>query len=532
VLAVVLFAGFIRFRLLEMPLERDEGEYAYAGQLILQGIPPYELACNLKLPGTYYAYAVGMAIFGQTVSGIHLTLIVVNSLIIVFVFLLGRKLFGDEAGLVAGASYAAMSVSPAVLGLAAHANFFVILFALPATLLLWQAIKSNSKITLFFAALLYGLAFVMKQQGIWFGVFGGLAYLFSQFVESRLKKSSTSRNQIFAGMAQGALIFSLAAILPFAITCLYLESTGVFSKFWFWTFTYAREYVTAPSLSYGEDILTNHLDAASEQSLGLWLMAVAGVALGLCDRAFKRQTLFAISFWLFSFAATATGLYFRRHYFILVLPAFAILVGLAAVSAREFLNSKIKPLPARLFPLLLFAALLGWNIYCQAEILFKLSPDRACQQIYQENPFVEAPVVAKYIRAHASPGARLAVVGSEPEIYFYTKLHSATSYLYATDLMQAHPYATQMQREMINEIETNRPEYIVFVSYENSWCVQAGANQGIFDWFDKYMADFYDKVGLVETLPNGDLLALWDNDAKISDSAIEHHHLEVYRRKS
>ena len=24
-----------------MPLERDEGEYAYAGQLILQGIPPY-----------------------------------------------------------------------------------------------------------------------------------------------------------------------------------------------------------------------------------------------------------------------------------------------------------------------------------------------------------------------------------------------------------------------------------------------------------------------------------------------------------
>ena len=68
VFAVVLLSSLIRFRLLEMPLERDEGEYAYAGQLILQGIPPYELAWNLKLPGTYYAYAVGMAIFGQTVS--------------------------------------------------------------------------------------------------------------------------------------------------------------------------------------------------------------------------------------------------------------------------------------------------------------------------------------------------------------------------------------------------------------------------------------------------------------------------------
>jgi len=33
----------IRIRLLGIPLERDEGEYAYAGQLMLQGIPPYKL---------------------------------------------------------------------------------------------------------------------------------------------------------------------------------------------------------------------------------------------------------------------------------------------------------------------------------------------------------------------------------------------------------------------------------------------------------------------------------------------------------
>jgi len=34
------------------------GEYAYAGQLILQGVPPYKEAYNMKLPGTYAAYAV------------------------------------------------------------------------------------------------------------------------------------------------------------------------------------------------------------------------------------------------------------------------------------------------------------------------------------------------------------------------------------------------------------------------------------------------------------------------------------------
>ena len=39
-LLLILFGAFIRIRLMSIPLERDEGEFAYMGQLILQGIPP------------------------------------------------------------------------------------------------------------------------------------------------------------------------------------------------------------------------------------------------------------------------------------------------------------------------------------------------------------------------------------------------------------------------------------------------------------------------------------------------------------
>ena len=42
----------IRIQLLGIPLERDEGEYAYAGQPMLQGIAPYKLAYNMKFPET------------------------------------------------------------------------------------------------------------------------------------------------------------------------------------------------------------------------------------------------------------------------------------------------------------------------------------------------------------------------------------------------------------------------------------------------------------------------------------------------
>src|SRR5262249_28952673 len=74
----LLFIVGVRIRLLWVPLEGDEGEFAYAGQLILEGIPPYQLAYNVKLPGICAAYALVMAVFGQTPIGIHLGLLFVN----------------------------------------------------------------------------------------------------------------------------------------------------------------------------------------------------------------------------------------------------------------------------------------------------------------------------------------------------------------------------------------------------------------------------------------------------------------------
>src|SRR5947199_6714368 len=95
----------LRFHLRNIPLERDEGEYAYAGQLMLQGVPPYKLAYNMKFPGTYAAYAMIMSIFGQTVTGIHMGLLLINAATIALVFFLGRRLLNWTAGLAAAASY-------------------------------------------------------------------------------------------------------------------------------------------------------------------------------------------------------------------------------------------------------------------------------------------------------------------------------------------------------------------------------------------------------------------------------------------
>ena len=215
-----------------LPLERDEGEYAYAGQLILQGIPPYQLAYNMKLPGTYAAYALVLGIFGQTPAGIHAGLLLVNGATTILVFFLAARLLGSLAGVVSAASYAVLSTSSSVLGFAGHATHFVTLPAVAGVLLLLKAIETKRTWLYFWSGILVGLAFVMKQPGIFFVLFAGLYFLSSEW----------KRPLDWQGIITRGGMLSLGAILPFGVTCLILWKAGVFSKFWFWTFVYAREY--------------------------------------------------------------------------------------------------------------------------------------------------------------------------------------------------------------------------------------------------------------------------------------------------
>ena len=115
-LLAVAFFAFVRVRLRNMPLERDEGEYAYMGQLMLQGIPPYQLASNMKLPGTYAAYAAIMAVFGETAGGIRIGLMLVTTAAAVLVFFLGKHLYELLTGSIAGITYLFLAARPGVKG--------------------------------------------------------------------------------------------------------------------------------------------------------------------------------------------------------------------------------------------------------------------------------------------------------------------------------------------------------------------------------------------------------------------------------
>ncbi|HEY4283487.1 MAG TPA: glycosyltransferase family 39 protein [Chthoniobacterales bacterium] len=513
-------AAAIRIRLLDMPLERDEGEYAYAGQLMLQGIPPYKLAYNMKLPGTYAAYALIMAVFGQTIRGIHLGLIVVNSLTILLTYLFGKRLFGQICGLVAAGVFALLALSHSVLGLAAHATHFMTLFAIAGTVVLLRDLDKPRAMALFSCGLLFGLAFLTKQNGIFFGLAAGTFLLWNE------RQRRNNWNESIGHIA----VFSVGAILPFAITCILLAIAGAFTHFWFWTFSYAGEYAQSQTWRGGLRELHHTLSGIINAAPGIWLLAIASSIGVLAQSANRRSAVLLFGFSVASLASAFPGLYFREHYFIPLLPAAALWLGagIQMLVVRTTEQSRLR------FPAAIAVALVALAatqaIFRHHKLFFRLSPNEAARAIYGTNPFAESLAVADYIHEHSAADARIAVIGSEPQIYFYSHRHSATGYIYTYSLVETNKYGPKMQKEMISEIEAAKPEYLILVHVPWSWLGSEQSARDLAEWINRYAARNFETVGMVDIKEGQPTDYRWDIKA-VGAIPRSDNYLRILRRK-
>jgi len=500
---VIILAAAIRFRLLDVPLERDEGEYAYAGQLMLQGIPPYSLAYNMKMPGIYAAYALILAVFGQTCAGIHLGLLLVNAATTLLIFLLAKYLTDSWAGVFAAAAFAVMSLSLPVQGLFANAEHFVILFAVPGLLLLLYAVDRNKQLVLLAGSVLLGIGFLMKQHGSAFIVFAGLYLLFAQLRRKPL---------LFKSLVVQAAVFGAGVAAPFAVTCLILWRGGVFDKFWFWTFVYAREYVSMMTLRDGLAGLKFQAIYIAGCAVLICVLAIIGVLALFLNNKMRYLSPFLVGFSLFSFLSVCPGFYFRQHYFVLLLPAIALLSGVGQFYIRQVLKPPIPAIAKNLIAILLTLAAPLYTLYHQRDYLFESDPAVVSRMTYPYEHFPAYLKIAEYIRANSSSDDTIAVLGSEPQIFFYAHRRSASAYVYDFPLLEPQPYAPQMQQEMIQQIQTAQPRFLLVEYRSFYWIARSTSNILTLDWLQQY-GRHYHLVGLIDFVSDDTEVYRWNRDA-------------------
>ena len=510
ILAVILLASLLlRYRMLDVPLERDEGEYAYAGQLLLEGIPPFKLAYNMKMPGIYAAYAAIMAVFGQSSSGIHLGLGFVNVLSTILLFFLVRRFFGETAALSSAALFALLALSKPILGAFAHATHFVVLFALLGTWLLLRALERNTVPWHFLAGLAFGVSFTMKQHALPFMALAGCVVLWSQWRARASMRPAAIR----------AVAFGAGCLTPFGVICLAMLASGSFGAFWFWTVDYARAYVSTRTLEKGFRSFISQSRRIIDGQFPIWIMALVGLIVLAARPAFRRHSGVLALIAGASLLAIVPGLYFREHYYVLVLPVISILAGTGVVALVTWMLSRQSESMQRGVSAAIISILLVLGVVVQWEYLFVLSNTALSRSIYGFNPFVESVEVGAQLARRAAPDDKIAVLGSEPQIYFYAQRKSATGFVYMYPLLEDQPYALEMQKQMITEIEQAAPRFLVSFMAPTSWTDGSSRNNDqekmkFFEWMDRYSRTEYTLIGVLEPLKDGGYISLWDDAAR------------------
>lgn len=509
--AIVLFA---RFRYLDVPFERDEGEYAYAGQLILEGLPPYGEVYNMKWPGTYVMYAFIMFLFGQTVTAVHLGLLIINLITAFFLFKIGRHLLGRLAGMVAAVSFMLLSVGPEVQGAFANTEHFVLVFAMPGIWLLLKALQKETNSPLFWSGVLLSIAMIMKQHGIMFGAFGGIYLVWILWKREESRAVLTRRSGIYI----------LGLLTPLLLMLVWLTMAGVFDKFWWFTIEYAQTYISHHEWGEVWSRFWYKFGTVYQHNVALWIWVPMALILSVI---YQRRTAFMLLLALASLIAVSIGFQYRPHYFVLMLPASALLI---AYTFHQLRGSEANVVRNNVV-MAAFLLSSGWYLLQQKDYFFTMDSKEMILSVYFHSPFLEAVAAGEHIKANSTKDARIAVIGAEPEVFFYAQRKSATSYIYIYPLLEDQPYAHDMVDEFIYQIESNAPQYLIMSHAGGTWWGNDSTKGRILTWYDHYQAEHYELDWIFGLNWQTKELKQFSHRDSIQDKSIWYYYTEVYKRK-
>jgi 4-amino-4-deoxy-L-arabinose transferase-like glycosyltransferase len=167
VLVVAVSLG-LRLPFIGVPLNADEGGYAYVAQRWLDGRGHlYDDLWISRPQGIFLAYGVIFRTLGTTVEAIHLGAWVVGLATTLFVWLFARDWLGRRAGIAAALVFTLINGSPYLEGYTANAEVFMALPAAAAAwLLLRWARRGGGRGTLVAVGMLAATATLLKPSGV------------------------------------------------------------------------------------------------------------------------------------------------------------------------------------------------------------------------------------------------------------------------------------------------------------------------------------------------------------------------------
>lgn len=520
---LLILVAYIRSNFLNIPFERDEGAYSYYGKLLLEGKTPYVDFYEQKFPGIFFFFAFIVGVFGDTVKGMHTGFIFINLISITMIYLSVKRLFNSYSAIISAVTFAIISMTPNLSGFTVQSEHGVAFFTSLGIFFYTYTRTSEKIIYYFLMGISMGAAFMTKTTGLFVATWGGFILLVDFFFskEKRLKK-------LFFQIAS----YCIGIFLVIGVLFLIIYIKGSFEQMIFWTYNIPKKYVSKVPFEEGIKYFKYTRDSILANYKFFWYHALLAIPICLLKSINWRTKIFAISLALFSSMTIVPGFYFYGHYWIQLIPGLAVLAGVTSHGILNSLQSqfKINGNQLRYIYIGLFVIVTFVHLDGQKSYYFKPNYDRILRAVYGNNPFPESMAIANFINNNSKPEDQIIVMGSEPQIYFYTKKKCPSRHAYFAAIVDNIPEHKQWQREFVTDVEKAKPRYFIFFNHPISLFVQPNTDKYVFDWANKYVSENYQIVGLADMIDGGMTNYVW-KDALSSYKPQGQNMIYIYERK-
>lgn len=523
-LFLVYIVYSIRSNFLMIPFERDEGIYSYFGTLVIEGGIPYKDFIEAKFPGIFYFYGFMVSICGDTVKGMHTGFMYLNIFTLLMIYFTSRNLFSPIAGLISATTFAFVSLTANLSGFTVQSEHGVAFF-ISMGLLFYSLTRLYGK---WYYYLLMGIALscavMIKTNGIFVALWGGLILL-TDYIFTKPKNLKT--------FIVNAASFSLGGVSVVAILFYIVYTKGAFNEMILWAYEHPKTYISSMPFEEGKKYFEYSRDAIVQNHKFFWVHGLLALAICLLKPIDMKYKIFGFTLLAASMMTIVPGYFFYGHYWIQVVPGLAVVAGLTyhsviAVIQKYFnlTSVRYKYIYLSIFGILTFNHVSGLKSY-----YYHPNYERILRTVYGNNPFPESMEIANFINANTKPEDNIILLGSEPQIYFYTHKKCPSRFAYFTALVNNTPYHKEWQREFARDVEKANPKYFVFFNHPFSLLVQPGADQYVFEWANKFITEKYNLIGLVDMIDGQQSSYIWreglNNYKPVSKNLIY-----IYERKT
>jgi len=485
VLGVCALCAALRWNSLDAPLVRDEGEYAYAAQILRSGQLPYEHAFLQKPPMIVYTYAAAHALAPRTFWVPRVLAGLFGALAAGLLGWIACLEFGPGLALPAMWLVTPMLLGPGLEQFTANTEMFLVLPLLGAFAVYAASRHGRAGAGAWFlAGLLAAVAFWYKYIAL-----PVLALLFVvwtieevwrprfalQAPGSKFHPSRLIRRWLL--LALGAGLASLAALAPFLI------GDGC-RRLWECTVTFNRFYRASATFGWSGLLACAHLFWVQ-----WWILFLLPAVLVFRPRP---RPWFWIAVFLTAWVSTGASVF--GQYYLLVMPFWALLAALAIRELASLAAAGLR-LPPQWVRLVFTAAVV--LVVCVPDLpwITCTRQEFAAGKAAGGNAFIESQAVARRLAELTAPGDPVFVAGSEPQILFYANRLSSTRFVILYPLLIPTPLAPRFQAEAMRDLERRPPAAIVLAQSPLSWLAQKGSPPGFLQFLDKLLAQDYERVG-------------------------------------